>query len=1046
MLAVSLAAALLCACKKEPAKPDDPIEKGPDFPLKWTDEADAYTIVRADVAPRTVDSAMKAVRTAIKEAYGVSPKVQNDLDSAAGLSAEELTAKREILIGLTNRPETEQVQATLSESEFAVRVVGNKLVILGYTDALTVRAAEWFINNVVGKQEILPGDYVYQATYTVPGGKVAEWDETRPTIVKTSFDTEDIVIANIIATDDYGADLTGMTDSTKAIQRALDACAAAGGGTVFLPTGTYLVTSTVTIPEGVTLLGDWQDPEETDGAEPVYGTIILAKPKTVSEDAARDENPLFLLKENSGAVGLTVYYPDQNTTSPRRYGFTFCGSPSSGNPLGLASLKCITLINSYRGIGICPTYATTADAPKHEQMRLDRIRACALEVAIDMDASSEVGYATDIRISPKYWSEAGAGYATGSNVEEYCRSHTLGMRLGQLDDYVLSTVLIEQCETGIRFTKNTSNYAFWGLFYDLNILECDNGILADKTNPDAGMVIARGRIEGSVYALRNDSADGVIKLCDVTLRGDVKGERIMIDKETDLSDDELVYGTHKKPEAILYVADVAGLSRSKKDASAAIQKALDEAGKTGGVVYVPAGIYSLYAPLTVPAGVELRGVSTVNTKDTRRTDLGTVLLSYVEKDATITLNTNAGVSGLRLWYPPFVPSTALEMLEKSGRMKAESIVGIRGDGEGVYVTRVTIVAGFVGVDFTGCDNHHVKELGGMCYLSLVKAGGKNGVIEEVLSNPSYLTRNNMAAATFDPELCDLSRWSYFMGSEGQSEGFAILCGDLERTYCRTISLEDAEGERVFNCFMYAPNTLVYCDNSSVLAQNLTTDFQYAAFVTAVNNSDVRMINTLRSCGGTSVSCDSSSSLAMLNRVANNFVVEPPYYSSTGKDTVVADTDRLPVTGCETLDRTSGVTLNKDAKYVKEGTASWRHHHEGTETDVVFSYRFNATDVSDYMEDGYLHMSIYITDPLHIFWGGYIELTSSGQADVQELSWAFVSHVAQPGWNEIYLPLNYAKLAGGDFNPSSANFIRVYTTYTKKGDTIDYYIDNIYFCK
>lgn len=40
---------------------------------------------------------------------------------------------------------------------------------------------------------------------------------------------------------DYGADATGATDSTPAIQQALDACRVAGGGTVFFPLGTYSV-------------------------------------------------------------------------------------------------------------------------------------------------------------------------------------------------------------------------------------------------------------------------------------------------------------------------------------------------------------------------------------------------------------------------------------------------------------------------------------------------------------------------------------------------------------------------------------------------------------------------------------------------------------------------------------------------------------------------------------------------------------------------------------------------------------------------------------
>ena len=43
--------------------------------------------------------------------------------------------------------------------------------------------------------------------------------------------------------------------------------------------------------------------------------------------------------------------------------------------------------------------------------------------------------------------------------------------------------------------------------------------------------------------------------------------------------------------------------------TAIFQKALNDLAKTGGVVYVPAGQYLLNGTLTVPTGVELRGVS-----------------------------------------------------------------------------------------------------------------------------------------------------------------------------------------------------------------------------------------------------------------------------------------------------------------------------------------------------------------------------------------------------------------------------------------------------
>lgn len=54
---------------------------------------------------------------------------------------------------------------------------------------------------------------------------------------------------------DYGADITGVADSTTAIQAALDAAGAAGGGVVVLPAGTYKYSFLVMKYPKVTLIG-----------------------------------------------------------------------------------------------------------------------------------------------------------------------------------------------------------------------------------------------------------------------------------------------------------------------------------------------------------------------------------------------------------------------------------------------------------------------------------------------------------------------------------------------------------------------------------------------------------------------------------------------------------------------------------------------------------------------------------------------------------------------------------------------------------------------
>ena len=62
----------------------------------------------------------------------------------------------------------------------------------------------------------------------------------------------------------YGATGNGTTDDTASIQAALNAAYAAGGGTVYLPTGNYLISSKLLLQTGVRLTGDG------------YGSTILA--------------------------------------------------------------------------------------------------------------------------------------------------------------------------------------------------------------------------------------------------------------------------------------------------------------------------------------------------------------------------------------------------------------------------------------------------------------------------------------------------------------------------------------------------------------------------------------------------------------------------------------------------------------------------------------------------------------------------------------------------------------------------------------------------
>jgi hypothetical protein len=76
-------------------------------------------------------------------------------------------------------------------------------------------------------------------------------------LTKATYSMINGACANIL---DFGADPTGVADSTTAVQAAIDSVVSAGGvngGQVYFPSGIYKITSTVTIStNGVHLIGD----------------------------------------------------------------------------------------------------------------------------------------------------------------------------------------------------------------------------------------------------------------------------------------------------------------------------------------------------------------------------------------------------------------------------------------------------------------------------------------------------------------------------------------------------------------------------------------------------------------------------------------------------------------------------------------------------------------------------------------------------------------------------------------------------------------------
>ena len=141
LLAALLALPLFASCAKEKEKI---------FLIK--DGVPQYAVAYRDGAATNVKKRATVMQDWFNE------KCDSGLSKLVAVTEDGASDEAEILIGETGRPETEEVKKTLPENGYAVRAVGNKIVIVGTSDALTIEAAEAFSARCLSDENFTAGD------------------------------------------------------------------------------------------------------------------------------------------------------------------------------------------------------------------------------------------------------------------------------------------------------------------------------------------------------------------------------------------------------------------------------------------------------------------------------------------------------------------------------------------------------------------------------------------------------------------------------------------------------------------------------------------------------------------------------------------------------------------------------------------------------------------------------------------------------------------------------------------------------------------------
>ena len=155
--------------------------------------------------------------------------------------------------------------------------------------------------------------------------------------VKQDYQSRQPARTNLFVVTDppWGAKGDGTTDDTASIQSALNTASANGGGIVFLPGGKYKLLGTLRVPSSVELRGTYELRHRTwPGADgEAKGAILQPYAGQVQPDAP----PTVALEANSGLVGVTFSYEDQNPALLTPYPPTIQGRGGNVYVIGVVS-------------------------------------------------------------------------------------------------------------------------------------------------------------------------------------------------------------------------------------------------------------------------------------------------------------------------------------------------------------------------------------------------------------------------------------------------------------------------------------------------------------------------------------------------------------------------------------------------------------------------------------------------------------------------------------------------------------------------------------
>jgi hypothetical protein len=680
--------------------------------------------------------------------------------------------------------------ANISDAQFAGRDGGSDFRLVFPNN----------VNPIVASVSVEPWQCPSDMQVAKPAWKIEE----------TTYPTNDVVVAGYNVRE-FGAKGDGTADDTIAIQSALIAMAKYGGGTVFVPAGRYALRGHLTIPSGVTLRGDWMKPAP---GHSVGGTILMAYEgrgqkngtpfMTLGYNSGILGCAVWYPDQIAGSIApypFTINFKGgdnpaiKNVTLVNSYlginlGPGFMGCPFVkdvyGSPLGVGMLIENTAdVGRFEDICFDPSVWTDSGLPgappsdgphakwMHENgtgIRLfrvdgfcgDFINVRGYQVGIDLKPSAfgvpdghlyacnVTDCQTALRVEdthPCGWMltrctfDGDIGIHTLPSFSAAMMCHTCKIHgqkaAAELDGNGWTATLFQSCSFEGTVIRKCDNASFVDCSYES---AGDQLVLENRVN---AAIIAGSHFIGGQRVVNRSNSKNIVFTDQAIPSSPLPEVNYSDERQCKPRGKELFVATDKA-----YGATGDG----NTDDTAAIQKALNTAAsRGGGIVFLPSGLFCIHGSLSVPPGVELRGIYDV---PHQLSGAGSTLKLFAGRGKTdappaIALSGNCGIRGITFFYPDQNPHSIVPYPPT-----------IQGRGPNIYAIYTSGRDPFCFVDLASrrCDKHYIDGLFGAPLNCGVKvgSGAEDGEVRNCHFNPmSWIVAPYAANKITDKNTMDL---------------------------------------------------------------------------------------------------------------------------------------------------------------------------------------------------------------------------------------------------------------------------------------------------